>query len=109
MTTTMRISLFLIVALLVGVRLPAGDVPAHRANTVLEEFVHKKANFPQCHTSPSIKLADSTLICAFFGCTQEGGAPTIRRMRVLSDPRRPQVSRIHPTRAFAIEPDCNGG
>lgn len=43
----------------------------HKAGIVLEEFVYKKADFPQSHSATLLELDNGELLCAFFGGTRE--------------------------------------
>ncbi len=43
----------------------------HKAGIVLEEFVYKEADFPQCHSATLLELDNGELLCAFFGGTHE--------------------------------------
>lgn len=44
---------------------------ASKPGVVLEEFLYKKAPFPQCHSSSLMELGDGSLLCTFFGGTYE--------------------------------------
>jgi len=43
----------------------------HNNGLILEEFVYKKADFPQSHSATLIELENGELLCAFFGGTKE--------------------------------------
>ncbi len=43
----------------------------HRAGIVLEEFLYKETEFPQCHSASLIELEGGELLATFFGGTRE--------------------------------------
>lgn len=43
----------------------------HTDGIMLEEFIYKRADFPQCHAASLIELKNADLLCTFFGGTYE--------------------------------------
>lgn len=63
-----------LVLFLIGVNaLSAQDSKSHasKPGVVLEEFLYKKAPFPQCHSASLVELQDGSLLSTFFGGTHE--------------------------------------